>query len=209
MNAEDEIVGVSVSIRDRDDIIQVWNQDAKYSEQARVIEAIYDLDQELTLHNSFYKAHCDHSAFESGSKRPGQQQGGPRKYEGFSHTPPSYGSSPRQSFGGTRDFAPQRYGSSPRQVFGGARDAAREPVAKKISTIGITFNLKLNTLCLTYKYSDYKSVFDMFLLIHAPLSLPWRQMFTALVTKRPAIVDDRRQLPFFARWRLCTMAQEE
>ncbi|XP_065067249.1 eukaryotic translation initiation factor 4E type 3-like [Rhopilema esculentum] len=124
VHSEDEIVGVSVSIRDRDDIIQVWNQDAKYSEQARVIEAIYDLDQELTLHNSFYKAHCDHSAFESGSKRPGQQQGGPRKYEGFSHTPPSYGSSPRQSFGGTRDFAPQRYGSSPRQVFGGARDAA-------------------------------------------------------------------------------------
>ena len=59
-------------------------------------------------------------------------------------------------------------------------------MAKKKSTIGITFNLKRNTLYLTYKYSDYKSVFDMFLLTYAPLSLPWRQMFTTLITKRPA-----------------------
>ena len=40
MIIDDDIVGISVSVRDRDDIIQVWNQNAKLSDHARVRKSV-------------------------------------------------------------------------------------------------------------------------------------------------------------------------
>jgi len=119
VHSDDDIVGVSVSVRDRDDIIQVWNKDAKFSEQARIIEAINDLDQDLTLSKSFYKAHCDHAAFESSGKRGNFQM---RRNNNNTNTPPSFGTPPgfgpstRQGFESSTDSTASKFGSSARQM---------------------------------------------------------------------------------------------
>eukprot|EP00794_Sanderia_malayensis_P006207 gene6207-6922_t len=106
VHKSDDIVGISVSIRERDDIIQVWNQNAQYSDHARIIEAIYDIDQDLVLSTSFYKAHQEHRAFEGADRR---------RFDSGSQAPPGFGTSPRQSFS-----TPPGFGTSPHS-FGTSR----------------------------------------------------------------------------------------
>ena len=51
----DEVSGVSVSVRDRDDIIQLWNTDSGLAEQSTIIDKVKELLPAITFSAIFYK----------------------------------------------------------------------------------------------------------------------------------------------------------
>lgn len=65
---DDSIIGISVSIRDRDDQFQVWNFKQEEAEQSTVTEKILqELCPKIKFNAHFYKAHKQHHKFETNS----------------------------------------------------------------------------------------------------------------------------------------------
>lgn len=60
----DDILGVSVSIRENEDLIQIWNSDARLNEKADVIGRLREVLPSVSFPVFFYKAHQQHHAFE-------------------------------------------------------------------------------------------------------------------------------------------------
>lgn len=61
ISEEDEICGLTVSLRQYDDIIRVWNTNA--SGNANLLARIKELLPDIEFRGSFYKANRDHVAF--------------------------------------------------------------------------------------------------------------------------------------------------
>lgn len=60
----DDIVGLTVGKRDKEDIIQIWNLDHTYNTSARVCERLQELVPDVKFSTIFYKQHASHEAFE-------------------------------------------------------------------------------------------------------------------------------------------------
>lgn len=66
----DEICGITVSIRERDDLLQIWNGNCQLTEQATVMTKLHSLVPDIMFTAEFYKTHQTHHAYEGG-KTPG------------------------------------------------------------------------------------------------------------------------------------------
>ena len=52
---EDDISGLSISPREKDDLIQIWNMNTKAVEESRVLEKVHMLVPDVRFNAEFYK----------------------------------------------------------------------------------------------------------------------------------------------------------
>ncbi|XP_065178077.1 eukaryotic translation initiation factor 4E type 3-B-like [Sycon ciliatum] len=57
IHKDDQICGVSISTRQADDILQVWNLKSELAPQGKVIDKIRDLVPDVQIQTTFYKSH--------------------------------------------------------------------------------------------------------------------------------------------------------
>ncbi|XP_076034392.1 eukaryotic translation initiation factor 4E type 3-like isoform X2 [Oratosquilla oratoria] len=66
----DEVCGISVSVRERDDLLQIWNSDCSLAHKATIMKKVHNLVPDVLFVAEFYKPHQTHHAYE-GEKSQG------------------------------------------------------------------------------------------------------------------------------------------
>jgi len=69
LSNDDDICGVTVSVRQYDNIIEVWNSNASSNVNA-ILARVKSIVPAVELRNPFYKAHREHSAFNAAKSAP-------------------------------------------------------------------------------------------------------------------------------------------
>ncbi|XP_066590393.1 eukaryotic translation initiation factor 4E type 3-like [Prorops nasuta] len=59
----DEISGITVSIRDSEDMIQIWNSNAELASKATILKKVHQLLPDIHFLNEHYKPHQSHYAY--------------------------------------------------------------------------------------------------------------------------------------------------
>jgi len=67
------VTGISVSVREREDLIQIWNVDSQHADKATIIQKVKKLVPHVQFLAVFYKAHKQHFAFEGNRARNGRK----------------------------------------------------------------------------------------------------------------------------------------
>jgi len=87
---DDNIVGLSVSNRDRDDIIQIWNSNCTGIKEGtsnnKVLEKLAEIIPDVDISAAFYKAHQAHEAFETMKNNRSGSRGS--SFDNFSRNSP-------------------------------------------------------------------------------------------------------------------------
>lgn len=60
----DDVCGLSVSPREKDDLIQIWNMNSCAVENSHVLDKVHELLPDVRFNAEFYKPHQTHSAYE-------------------------------------------------------------------------------------------------------------------------------------------------
>lgn len=55
LNQDDDLIGVTIAVRDRDDLIQIWNRESSLAEDQEIIKVIQSLVPDVQFITSFYK----------------------------------------------------------------------------------------------------------------------------------------------------------
>jgi len=72
VSENDEICGISVSVREREDLVLIWNTNASEAINARIFDCVHMLLPDTTFLSEFYKPHETHHAFEKTKKNGGK-----------------------------------------------------------------------------------------------------------------------------------------
>lgn len=64
----DSVSGVTVTVKERDDVVQVWNMVAALADNAKLISKIHHLVPDVDFSTVFYKPHQTHHAYEGGGQ---------------------------------------------------------------------------------------------------------------------------------------------
>jgi len=70
IDADDDICGITVSVRHFDNIVEVWNANSRANTQL-ILQRARSILPGIDLRNPFYKAHRDHSAFNAEKSKQG------------------------------------------------------------------------------------------------------------------------------------------
>lgn len=71
VHEKDEICGVSISVREKEDVLLIWNRDAELAKESKIMECLHLILPDTSFLSSFYKPHVTHLAFQrSSSKGP-------------------------------------------------------------------------------------------------------------------------------------------
>jgi len=66
VNEKDEVCGVSISIREKEDVLLIWNINAELAKESRLLECLRQILPDTHFLSTFYKPHVTHHAFEKG-----------------------------------------------------------------------------------------------------------------------------------------------
>lgn len=121
LHEDDGLVGVTIAIRERDDLIQVWNQSASLAQEAQVIDVIQNLVPNVAFTASFYKPHQTHHAFKRTTRDSPSARHSPNPVptQPCSVPPPRHGAPPGSSLpppGFQPLLNPPPLGSSPMRI---------------------------------------------------------------------------------------------
>lgn len=59
----DDVCGVSVTVREKDDVMQIWNSDATRGDPQNIMKKVYELVPGVRFSTEYYRRTCFHGFF--------------------------------------------------------------------------------------------------------------------------------------------------